>query len=101
MSPFAQVTEVDHAGGFAEEETCDHVGSPERLSMGQIRCQEYRQYVYLIEVTSQPLATADLQMRDPRNPLPPATTIFFLAACDMPRSDCSLQLLVQDLSPRT
>lgn len=31
-----------------------------------------------MEVTSHPLATADLQIREPRNPLPPATTTFFL-----------------------
>jgi hypothetical protein len=33
---------------------------------------------YLIEVTSHPLATADLQIREPRKPLPPATTRRFL-----------------------
>jgi hypothetical protein len=32
----------------------------------------------LIDVTSHPLATADLQIRDPRKPLPPATTSRFL-----------------------
>lgn len=37
---------------------------------------------YLIDVTSHPRATADLQMREPRKPLPPATTSFFLAAPD-------------------
>lgn len=37
---------------------------------------------YLIEVTSQPRATADLQMREPKKPLPPATTSFFFAAPD-------------------
>ena len=36
--------------------------------------------IYLIEVTYQPRATADLHIRDPRNPLPPATTSFFFAA---------------------
>lgn len=34
----------------------------------------------LIEVTSHPRATADLQILDPRKPLPPATTSFCLAA---------------------
>lgn len=31
MSPFAQVTEVDHGGAVAEELTEDQIGSPERL----------------------------------------------------------------------
>ena len=35
---------------------------------------------YLIEVTSQPRATADLHILDPRNPLPPQTTRRFVAA---------------------
>jgi hypothetical protein len=35
--------------------------------------------VYLIEVTSQPLETADLHILEPRNPLPPQTTIFLAA----------------------
>jgi hypothetical protein len=38
---------------------------------------------YLIEVTSQPRATADLQMRDPRKPFPPATTILFFTFFDI------------------
>jgi hypothetical protein len=37
---------------------------------------------YLTDVTSQPLATAYLQIRDPKKPLPPQT-ISFLAAADM------------------
>lgn len=67
MSPVAQVTDLDHGGGSGEEETEDQLGSPERL----------------IEVTSHPRATADLQIREPKKPLPPATTIFFFAAVDM------------------
>jgi hypothetical protein len=39
-------------------------------------------HAHLILVTSHPLATADLHMREPRNPVPPATTSFFLAAED-------------------
>jgi len=31
MSPFAQVTEVDHEGAVANELTEDQIGSPERL----------------------------------------------------------------------
>lgn len=32
-----------------------------------------------MEVTSQPLATAYLQIREPKNPVPPQTTSFFVA----------------------
>lgn len=39
--------------------------------------------VYLMDVTSQPLATANLQMREPKKPLPPQTTIFLAADLDM------------------
>lgn len=39
--------------------------------------------VYLIEVTSQPRATANLHMREPRKPLPPQTTIFLAAEAMM------------------
>lgn len=35
---------------------------------------------YLMDVTSQPLATAYLQILDPRKPLPPHTTSFFATA---------------------
>jgi hypothetical protein len=38
---------------------------------------------YLIDVTSQPLATADLQIRDPRKPFPPATTMLFFTFFDI------------------
>lgn len=38
---------------------------------------------HLIDVTSQPLATAYLQMREPRNPFPPHTTILFDALADI------------------
>jgi len=34
---------------------------------------------YLIDVTSQPLATADLHILEPRNPFPPQITILFAA----------------------
>jgi hypothetical protein len=39
--------------------------------------------IYLMEVTSQPRATANLQIREPRKPLPPQTTIFLAADFDM------------------
>lgn len=35
---------------------------------------------YLIDVTSQPRATADLHIREPRKPFPPQTTNFFAVA---------------------
>lgn len=34
---------------------------------------------YLIDVTSHPRATACLQIRDPKKPVPPQTTSFFKA----------------------
>lgn len=80
MSPLAQVTDFDQEGGEFSEVTDDHVGSPERLHTVNIGLQQRVEKLYLMEVTSQPLVTADLQMRDPRNPFPPATTIFLFAA---------------------
>ena len=50
MSAFCHLTDEDHGGAFGEDETADQVGSPERL----------------MEVTSQPLLTATLHIRDPR-----------------------------------
>ena len=50
MSAFSHDTDFDHDGGSGDEVTADHVGSPERL----------------IDVTSQPRATADLHIREPR-----------------------------------
>ena len=49
MSAFAHCTEVDQGGGLGEDVTDDQVGSPERE----------------MEVTSQPLPTATLQIREP------------------------------------
>jgi hypothetical protein len=65
-----------------EDETCGQEGSPERLHVESEPSIPGLQLsnAYLIEVTSQPRATADLQMREPKKPLPPATTSFFLAA---------------------
>jgi hypothetical protein len=45
---------------------------------------------YLIDVTSQPLATAYLQMREPKKPLPPQT-MSFLAAADMTGDSGAIQ----------
>lgn len=66
MLALFQVTFFDQAGAVWEEVTEDQLGSPERL----------------IEVTSQFLATAALQILLPRKPFPPHTTIFRLADAD-------------------
>jgi hypothetical protein len=83
MSPLAHVTEVDQGGGVEDEVTADHEGSPERLGTLQTGVTSRSLTTYLIEVTSQPLATADLQMREPRNPFPPATTMLFFTFFDI------------------
>ena len=54
-----------------------------RLSVGKqvsASTQNVSLGVYLIEVTSQPRATADLHILDPRNPFPPQTTRRFVVA---------------------
>lgn len=78
MSAFCHRTDFDHGGASGEDVMADQVGSPERE----------------MEVTSQPLLTATLHIREPgvgqylgsiwverllgpRKPLPPHTTIFF------------------------
>lgn len=63
MSARSQVTLWDQGGGVGEDVTEDQVGSPERL----------------ILVTSHPLATADLQILEPKNPFPPHTTNLLVA----------------------
>jgi hypothetical protein len=84
MSPLAHVTDVDHGGGVDEEVTADHEGSPERLECVTRSIEgASRGVAYLIDVTSQPRATADLQIRDPKKPFPPATTMFFFTFLDM------------------
>lgn len=81
MSPLAQSTDFDHGGGVFEEVTADHVGSPERLNLSLDIALLLREDKYLMEVTCHPLATADLHIREPRKPLPPATTSLFFVAC--------------------
>ena len=78
MSPLAQVTDLDHCGASAEDVTEDQEGSPERLELLVGWLREIRVCWYLMEVMSHPLATPALHIRDPRKPLPPATTTFFL-----------------------
>ena len=53
MSAFCHLTDVDHGGASGEDVMADQVGSPERL----------------MEVTSQPLPTATLHIRDPKGAL--------------------------------
>ena len=63
-------------GGEGGEVMCCHWGSPERLggvSGVWVRRGGERE-VNLMEVTSQPLLTAALHIREPRKPLPPQTT---------------------------
>ena len=84
MSPLVQLTDVDHGGEVFEEDTDGHVGSPERLPASvKIEHDICNGISYLMEVTSHPLATADLHIRDPRKPFPPATTSRFFTACAM------------------
>ena len=52
-----------------------------RISLADMPCtRKWKVSAYLIEVTSHSRATAALQMRLPRKPLPPQTTSFFFTA---------------------
>lgn len=87
MFALFQLTFFDHAGAVFSEVTEDQLGSPERLLeevlLALISCfQLVFGQAYLIEVTSQFLATAALQILLPRKPFPPHTTIFRLADAD-------------------
>lgn len=73
-------TSLDHEGALGDELTDDHVGSPERLAQDQLHSTLMAWLTDLRETTSQPRATAYLHILDPRNPFPPATTIFLRAA---------------------
>jgi hypothetical protein len=86
MSARSQVTLCAHAGGVEEAVIEDHVGSPDRLLLLCKQVVLSKKFYFdhfltnLIDVTSQPLATADLHIREPRKPLPPQTTIFLAVA---------------------
>ena len=67
MSADFQETEVDQGGALGDEDTADHVGSPERLHYFRGASNRSSGLIYLIEVTSQPRATADLHIREPWN----------------------------------
>ena len=87
MSALSHETLCAHGGGDDDEVTVSHLGSPERLELGVskrvVPCEcGHRLDNHLIEVTSHPLATAYLQIRDPRKPLPPQTTSLFTADMD-------------------
>ena len=52
-----------------------------RVSPADVSCiRDVKVSAYLIEVTSHSRASAALQIRLPRNPLPPQTTSFFFTA---------------------
>lgn len=72
------------SGGVEDAVTEIHCGSPDRLCKNYVSVYKNDLQTsgisYLIDVTSQPLATADLHILEPKNPLPPQTTIRFAAA---------------------
>ena len=81
MSARSHETLWAQSGGFGDEVTALQWGSPDRL----LRCQQARdapvrtagqgREAHLTEVTCQPLATAALQILEPRKPFPPHTMI--------------------------
>ena len=97
MLALFQVTFFDHEGAVVSEVTEDQLGSPERLG-GEVLlallslCRWVLGRAYLIEVTSQFLAAAALQILLPRKPFPPHTTIFRLAD-----ADAAVEAIVADL----
>jgi hypothetical protein len=87
MFALFQFTLLDHAGAVDSEVTEDQLGSPERLcrsfvSKAFVEALSLPAATYLIDVTSQFLATAALQILLPKKPFPPQTTIFLLAEAD-------------------
>ena len=99
MSPFSHFTEEDQVGGVEEAVIDGQDGSPERLRLHQLTVLLLGRRVYLIETTSHPRAMADLHIRDPKKPVPPATTSRFLAACAICAAfpKCSSNQREQDL----
>ena len=71
MSARAQLTELDHGGAVGEAVTEDQLGSPERLERWSELLSDFRRdrmrADYLMDVTSQPRATAYLHIREPNN----------------------------------
>ena len=85
ISAFTHCTSLDKFGGWGDDVTDDHDGSPERLfnrsdlavyPLSTARYSKHWLSIYLNDTTSQPRTTAYLQILEPRNPFPPATTIF-------------------------
>lgn len=68
-------------------------GESQHIVWGSRRCKLGWDVRYLIDVTSQPLATADLQIREPRKPFPPHTTSFFAVAIWIVLFNCTLEML--------
>lgn len=99
MSARSQVTLCAQEGGLEEDVTADHFGSPERLEEGLDEDVDKKLWMgrafYLIDVTSQPLATAYLHILEPRNPLPPHTIIFLAAVFDMVLQFLLITLMMQ------
>ena len=84
---------------MVSEVTEDQLGSPERLGREVLLAfcclaliNVCLHETYLIEVTSQFLATAALQILLPRKPFPPHTTIFRLAD-----ADAAVEAIVADM----
>jgi len=87
MLALFQLTFFDQAGAVVSELTEDQLGSPERLRREVLLAQLFPfchriEQAHLIEVTSQFLAAAALQILLPKKPFPPHTTIFRLADAD-------------------
>ena len=88
MSARSQLTLCAQDGGVEEDVTVGQSGSPDRLYCGSVSGSDGKAWngviicrgTNLIEVTSQPRATADLHILDPKKPPPPQTTIRFEAA---------------------
>lgn len=75
MFPLAQVTFLDHSGGAGEPVVVFQSGGPERLGRMSVVvvvvavavavAEKEKEKAYLMDVTDHPLATADLQIREP------------------------------------
>ena len=97
MLALFQLTFFDQAGAVFSEVTEDQLGSPERLRREILLAllsplHHILGQAYLIEVTSQFLATAALQILLPKKPFPPHTTIFRLAD-----ADAAVEAIVSDV----
>jgi hypothetical protein len=99
MFALFQLTLLDHAGAVDSEVTEDQLGSPERLRGCHVSpvfadALRWPAATYLIDVTSQFLATAALQILLPKKPFPPQTTIFLLADADAAAVDAIAAVVI-------